>query len=315
MLLSLLSKRTLEVDSRDAYGFTVRPQHLHRFKEYAEIYKEEEEERQQKWNRFLKQQEEYALSNFHTDENLHREENAKAVDAEESEKCKPVQEVIRDGDDSFQVESVGNINEEIGSQRGILAVTEQKSRDVQKWSQIRSSLSHIECMMSFRVKKRKNMKDVHIPVEHDHIPSTEQGSHLAEDFEQENEKELSGNLVHDGMNTSKAEDISSCGVSSEPSFPWNEELEFLVHGGVPRDLRGEVWQAFVGVTTRRVENYYQDLLGSENEVGDSLEHDKPSSIRHGEKEMESRVNVPEKWRKQIEKVVRCMEPGLYRSVF
>lgn len=203
-------------------------------------FQEEEEERQQKWNRFLKQQEEYALSNFHTDENLHREENAKAVDAEESQKCEPVQEVIREGDDSFQVESVGDINKEIDSQRENPAVTEQKSHDVQKWSQIRSSLSQIECMMSFRIKKRKNMKEEHISVEHDHIPSTEQGSHLAEDFEQENEKELSGNVVHDDMNTSKAENISSCGVSSEPSFPWNEELEFLVHGGVPRDLRGEV---------------------------------------------------------------------------
>lgn len=286
---------------RDAYGFTVRPQHLHRYKEYTEIYKEEEEERLQKWNGFLKQQEEYALSNLHTDENLQRKENAKPVDAEERKKWEPRQEVIREGDYSFQVESPGNIHKETDRQRDVPAVTEQKSRDVPKWAQIRSSLSHIECMMSSRIKKRKNMKDVQIPVE--------------EDFEQENEKELNGNLVHASMNPSKTGNISTCEVSLEPSFPWKEELEFLVHGGVPRDLRGEVWQAFVGVTTRRVERYYQDLLGSENEVGDSLEHGKSSSVRDGQRETESRVNVPEKWRKQIEKVIRCMEPGLYSSVF
>lgn len=284
-------------------------------------FQEEEEERHQKWNRFLKQQEEYALSNSHTNGNHQREEN-KSVDADESQECEPLQEVIREGDDSFRVESVGN--------------SDKESCHVHKWAHIRPSLSHIEYMMSFRIKKRKNMKDEHILVD-DLIPSIGQGSHLVEDFKQENEKELSGHIVHDGMNTFKAENISSPGVSSEPSFPWNEELEFLVHGGVPRDLRGEVislasiiffnkiekydirtyflvihfhilqvWQAFVGVTTRRVENYYQDLLASENEAGDSLEHDKSS---------EGRVNVHEKWRKQIEKVIRCMEPGLYRSVF
>ncbi|KAF7113540.1 hypothetical protein RHSIM_RhsimUnG0119900 [Rhododendron simsii] len=58
MLLSLLSKRILDADSRnqvhwsfqfenhihivlnrDAYGFTVRPQHLQRYREYTDIYK------------------------------------------------------------------------------------------------------------------------------------------------------------------------------------------------------------------------------------------------------------------------------------
>ncbi|RVW39699.1 hypothetical protein CK203_085991 [Vitis vinifera] len=40
MLLSLLSRRSLEVDSRDAYGFALRPQHLQRYRECCEIYKE-----------------------------------------------------------------------------------------------------------------------------------------------------------------------------------------------------------------------------------------------------------------------------------
>lgn len=38
---------------RDMYGFTVRPQHLQRYREYMAIYKEEEEERSERWKNFL----------------------------------------------------------------------------------------------------------------------------------------------------------------------------------------------------------------------------------------------------------------------
>ncbi|VAI07014.1 unnamed protein product [Triticum turgidum subsp. durum] len=38
---------------RDVYGFAVRPQHLQRFREYAKIYKEEEDERTHRWKDFL----------------------------------------------------------------------------------------------------------------------------------------------------------------------------------------------------------------------------------------------------------------------
>ncbi|TVU02345.1 hypothetical protein EJB05_52129, partial [Eragrostis curvula] len=41
---------------RDAYGFAVRPQHLQRYREYANIYKEEEEERSERWKNFLDRQ-------------------------------------------------------------------------------------------------------------------------------------------------------------------------------------------------------------------------------------------------------------------
>ncbi|KAF2318614.1 hypothetical protein GH714_009371 [Hevea brasiliensis] len=45
---------------RDAYGFAVRPQHVQRYREYANIYKEEEEERSDRWNSFLERQAESA---------------------------------------------------------------------------------------------------------------------------------------------------------------------------------------------------------------------------------------------------------------
>eukprot|EP00249_Psilotum_nudum_P031968 c47028_g1_i1 orf=3-380(-) len=45
--------RQLE-SSRDIYGFTVLPQHLKRYREFADIYKVEEVERSERWENFLK---------------------------------------------------------------------------------------------------------------------------------------------------------------------------------------------------------------------------------------------------------------------
>ncbi|KAI5639458.1 hypothetical protein M9H77_00599 [Catharanthus roseus] len=303
MLLSLLSKRTLNVDSRDAYGFTVRPQLLQRYKEYADIYKVEEEERLQKWKAFLKQQEEYALSN------LYWEENATCVEVQDIQQSKPVQELIREGDDSGEVESVGNTHNETDSGKDIPAVVQGKSCEVHTWAQIRPSLSHIDYMMSSRVKKRKGMKDEQIAIEHNRLPSVEEGRHSEEEFELANWEEFNDNTVDGSMNSTEAGNTPSVGVASESSFPWKEELEFLVQGGVPRDLRGEVWQAFVGVKTRRIERYYQDLLGSENDAGDNQKHDESVSFKDSERQNKSRVNSPEKWRKQIEKDLPRTFPG------
>lgn len=59
----------------------------------------------------------------------------------------------------------------------------------------------------------------------------------------------------------------------------------------------QVWQAFVGVKARRIERYYQDLLAQEASDGQSKEHDDTSG-------------VPKKWKRQIEKVIRCILLGL-----
>lgn len=80
-------------------------------------------------------------------------------------------------------------------------------------------------------------------------------------------------------------------------------------------LTGQVWQAFVGVRTRRVESYYQDLLATECDASDGKEHDQLSSGDNRKQDTMEKCNVPDKWKKQIEKVVRCMGPGLYRSIF
>lgn len=78
---------------------------------------------------------------------------------------------------------------------------------------------------------------------------------------------------------------------------------------------GQVWQAFVGVRTRRVERYYQDLLATESDASGGKEHDKLLSVDNRMQHEGKGYELPEKWKKQIEKVNRCMGPGLYRSIF
>ncbi|CAI0442926.1 unnamed protein product [Linum tenue] len=87
---------------------------------------------------------------------------------------------------------------------------------------------------------------------------------------------------------------------------WKEELEVLVRGGVPMALRGELWQAFVGVKARRTDKYYQDLLAletkSENHVDVQSESDPKSSPRDS-------ASGTEKWKGQIEKDLPRTFPG------
>lgn len=52
------------------------------------------------------------------------------------------------------------------------------------------------------------------------------------------------------------------------------------------------------MNTRRVERYYDDLLAQETNSCEGKEKD-VHSVASG------------KWRKQIEKVISCMRPGIY----
>lgn len=64
-----------------------------------------------------------------------------------------------------------------------------------------------------------------------------------------------------------------------------------------------------------MERYYQDLLDSESEAGYWQEQNKSLSDNGTKGQNGDAVGVHEKWRKQIEKVIRCMGLGLYRSIF
>lgn len=65
----------------------------------------------------------------------------------------------------------------------------------------------------------------------------------------------------------------------------------------------QLWQAFVGIRARRVDNYYQDLLNSETKSGNNVEQDGLDSDGKTKGSTADATCVPEKWRGQIEKVV------------
>jgi len=117
---------------------------------------------------------------------------------------------------------------------------ETKANKVQSWSWTRPSLHVIENMMSSRVKNIKDMKYRHNTINGDHLPSIKKtgssgGSSVAEIDKELCIKETSD----DNVDKSTEETNVDSKESPESFFPW-KELEFLVRGGVPKDLRGEV---------------------------------------------------------------------------
>ncbi|KAH9620426.1 hypothetical protein KSS87_004765 [Heliosperma pusillum] len=345
MLLSLLSRRTLEGDSRDSYGFAVRPQHLQRYREYGTIYKEEEQERSEKWTNFLQQCSESIQSQKVVEENLDTSEAN--VDTEGGE---AVSEIHIEGDDSSGENSVSSSCKEGGVEKEVLQTKDTKRQNIHTWASLRPSLGPIETMMCLRVKKRVCMADK--PVYHvlEHLPPITEENSSSENMEknlvtknditsarshmdleklvnvasdtfsgvrdisdiQDQEIRIPDSICQtDAMldksfhekskSDDKVENTNNI-VKTESLFPWKEELESLVHGGVPKSLRGEVWQAFVGVRARKIERYYQKML---YEGVNSSESNYLSTISsNGFSACE-----PEKLKKQIEKDLPRTFPG------
>ncbi|XP_020549627.1 TBC1 domain family member 9B isoform X2 [Sesamum indicum] len=346
MLLSLLSKRSLYDESRDTYGFTVRPQHIHRYREYAHIYKEEEEERLQKWKSFLEQQAEPTSEDIikpvvsedtkqpsdpaqtvsgESDDSTEpsspgsevtekktelAEEVSEEADDSSEKKTEPVEKVSEEADDSSQKRPVSDTREESVPSKETPTTQHARPRVVQTWAEINPSLNYIDHMMSVRVKKRKNMTDEKIIHMHNDLPSIDEARLSGEESDNEDKDVFCDKeIIDDSANASARESSASDKISRQPFFPWKQELEFLVQGGVPKDLRGEVWQAFVGVRTRRVERYYQDLLAIESDASDGKEDDK---LLSGENKMQHEgtgYDLPEKLKKQIEKDLPRTFPG------
>ncbi|GLT70068.1 hypothetical protein SLA2020_421690 [Shorea laevis] len=300
---------------RDAYGFAVRPQHVQRYREYANIYKEEEEERSDRWNSFLERQAGFAQA---PDNNISLEESSKGSNAEVSGEGL-VDAVDKDeGDDSNEKKSDSDFSPENATgKEDLQSAPEKRRHQIQIWTEIRPSLRSIEDMMSIRVKKGNLLKGEQVTGRGKPLLSTDDARALKGATEEDSEDEF-----YDAERSDPAQDASSGdSVSSTTSgaalaadaayleslFPWREELEVLVRGGVPMALRGELWQAFVGVKARRVEKYYQDLLAAENNPGNNIEqHGSLSANKHSSTES---VCGPEKWRGQIEKDLPRTFPG------
>ncbi|ESQ52365.1 hypothetical protein EUTSA_v10016235mg [Eutrema salsugineum] len=389
MLLSLVSKRSLEVDSRDAYGFALRPQHVQRYKEYLSIYTEEETERAEKWKNFLDRlqdsaalsssedefqeadgpdsgeesaSEEVSRNGKHDECKLdgtkvqHLEQDSPESIGELSKERGPAEEAkvpeehkylrekslgryskpVKDDDEEqydesekekeFSVKSEKSDQERDKSQSVKEAVDnvhlhqknatenpvveadkcglehekglkETKTRSVIEWAHNSPCLASIEAMMCSRVKKVKNMKNRKNTLEGDHALSIKKSlPSIGESEQKSGENDRDSETSTGGCDSIKEENDAHCSDSPEPFFPWYEELEVLVRLGVPKDLRGEVWQAFVGVKARRVEGYYQDLLAQITDSDETKEHPSSSEIQR-------------KWKKQIEKDIPRTFPG------
>ncbi|KAK8496747.1 hypothetical protein V6N13_096936 [Hibiscus sabdariffa] len=296
---------------RDAYGFAVRPQHVQRYREYANIYKEEEEERSNRWNDFLERQAESAqlptngISSEEGKEASHAAEDGSNV----VEKGAEVDDLPerKSGSDS--------LSENDTEKEKVQSAPEKRVHQIQIWTEIRPILQAIEDMMSMRVKKKGILSKEQKASRGKPLTPTEDARSPKGASEEDSDDEF-----YDAERSDPVQDSSTSGSGSTGSggaadaaptesslFPWKEELEVLVRGGVPMALRGELWQAFVGVRVRRVENYYKDLLANETNSGNNTEK---QSLQYDSKGSTTEpICGPQKWKGQIEKDLPRTFPG------
>ncbi|KAI3508628.1 hypothetical protein L1887_23637 [Cichorium endivia] len=256
---------------RDAYGFAVRPQHVQRYREYSSIYKEEEEERSDRWKDFLERQSESAQAS-----------GQETVDGSDK---------TTERDDNAQKKEV------------------PATHKAQIWAHIRPSLQSIEDMMNARVRKKINVTKT----EKDHgiekPDSFEDSRPVKSNIEDDSEEEFYDMERSESDPTPQLPSSDGVNAAPESPIPWKEELECLVQGGVPMALRGELWQAFVGVKARRIENYYQNLLNPDTKNDDNTEHQILEEENASETSIVKSVCIPEKWKGQIEKDLPRTFPG------
>ncbi|GKV28567.1 hypothetical protein SLEP1_g37595 [Rubroshorea leprosula] len=302
---------TFDHNKRDAYGFAVRPQHVQRYRQYANIYKEEEEERSDRWKSFLECQPEFAQ--------VHDTAIYKTSLTEVSEEGveDAVQKDKRGG--SSEKNSGFDFSLENATEKeGLQSSSEKRKHQSQIWADIRPSLQAIEDMMSIRVKNKGNLsKNEQEAGRGKPLPSTYDARSLKGASEVDSEDEFYDVERSDPVqDASSSDSVSSttagAAVAADAAYqesltPWKEELEVLVRGGVPMALRGELWQAFVGVKARQMEKYYQDLLASESNCGNNIEQRSSQSDNKGSSK--ESVCGPEKWKGQIEKDLPRTFPG------
>ncbi|KAJ8564919.1 hypothetical protein K7X08_001379 [Anisodus acutangulus] len=296
---------------RDAYGFSVRPQHVQRYREYANIYKEEEEERSDRWKDFLERQAEPAqltINGVSTDDNSSKPDTEPLLQEASSFSQNG------DEDNDQTVEKCGSEGHPEGATEKDDTTTsvERKTHQAQIWSEIRPTLRAIEDMMSIRVKKKVNMaKNEQDRGLQEHLPAVEEVSATKAESEGDSEDEFYDLERSESMDRYELGSMRDVSLNESISHLAKEELECLVQGGVPMALRGELWQAFVGVKARRVETYYQDLLALGTKSGNNAEDKSIVSKGNGSCVDPSidTVCLPENWRGQIEKDLPRTFPG------
>ncbi|XP_022138996.1 ecotropic viral integration site 5 protein homolog isoform X2 [Momordica charantia] len=306
---------------RDAYGFAVRPQHVQRYREYANIYKEEEEERSEKWKSFLDRQAESAQSlvnELSVEDNkktshveVVKEEIDSSID-EDTKREDPNRQNSGFDDSNIPQNANGLKSDDVPSEK------DTKIHKIQIWTEIRPSLREIEAMMSVRVKKKKDLSNNNNDTGTRKLLTTiEEARSPRGASEEDSEDEFYDVEKSDPAQEAPSGDnvngpvvgIPAILLPVESSFPWREELEVLVRGGVPMALRGELWQTFVGVRARRVEKYYTDLLASDTNSENNVENHSLQSDSNSKGSSTDSVCTTEKWKGQIEKDLPRTFPG------
>lgn len=128
---------------------------------------------------------------------------------------------------------------------------ERKTHQAQIWSEIRPTLRAIEDIMSIRVKKMetlaKNEQDRGLQ---EHLPAIEEARATKGESEEDSDDEFYDLARSESFDRSELDSMQDVPLNENNSHlatkdheslpPWKEELECLVHGGVPMALRGEV---------------------------------------------------------------------------
>ncbi|PPD90012.1 hypothetical protein GOBAR_DD13052 [Gossypium barbadense] len=298
---------------RDTYGFAVRPQHVQTYREYANIYKKRRKDQTGGvifWN--ASQSLLNCLSKGYPQRKARRSHTLKLQRMETNE----VQNGA-EGDDLCEKKSgLDSVSENDTEKEKIQSEPEKRVHRIQIWTEIRPSLRAIEDLMSIRVKKKDNLsKDERETGQGKPLAPTEDARVSKGASEEDSEDEFYDAERSDPVQDSPTSDSGSTTTSAaaadaapiESLFPWKEELEVLVRGGVPMALRGELWQAFVGVRTRRLENYYKGLLANETNSGNNTEQ--LSFLSECKGSTTESICEPEKWKGQIEKDLPRTFPG------
>ncbi|CAN1174149.1 TBC1 domain family member 9 [Linum perenne] len=236
---------------RDVYGFAVRQQHVQRYREYANIYKEEEEERSDRWRSFLDQLGEPAqlpVNGFSVEET--RTLSAEATDDDDDGNLLKGTEGdnLSDGSCSSDV-----LQDELTEKEEKQSKANRKIHRNQIWTETRMSLRAIEDMMNVRVKNKDNqLKDNQLKEQQGDM--NEKSDSIVGDVisekgvtEEDSEDEFydveRSDPIPDGLPVDNAAASVIGATDADAAFQvdlsWKEELEVLVRGGVPMALRGE----------------------------------------------------------------------------
>lgn len=180
---------------------------------------------------------------------LEEEVNTNIVEVEASEYKKETESGrCSTGDDSTDSKS-----DSVDITKLIEPPIETQNRVVETWCQTRPSLNAIEIMMSSRV-KNKITKDEKTNCGGDYLPPIKEASvENSEDEEAcfsegQNRSTFStgaenrvDECISNNVKPSERDNVVGDEVSQDHQlFPWKAELECLVRGGLPKDLRGEV---------------------------------------------------------------------------